>query len=247
MIRTEGLTKSFSGFHAIDGVDFAVEESELRSIIGPNGAGKTTFFNLISGALEPTEGTIHFRGDNVTGAPPYELAEKGIARSFQVSNLFDGMTVLENIQLGLIATKRDSLSLGYVFSDVRRDKELEANAYAIAEEVELVAEAEKTVDELAHGKKRKLEIAIALSVDPALLLLDEPAAGLTTEETSELIDTIEGIATDHTIILVEHDVDLVLGISDTISVLHDGQILAEGPPGEIREDVRVQEVYLGGH
>lgn len=246
VLTTEAITKKFGGFTAIDNVDFTVDDSELRSIIGPNGAGKTTFFNMLSGTFSPSTGQILFKGENITGLRPDQIAERGLARSFQINNLFDDMSVMENIRLGVQAAHRDRFSLSFAVSDIDNDDTLKEEAYAIAEEVDLGDVADVTIDELAYGQKRKLEIAIALSLDPEVLLLDEPAAGLTTTETVDLVKTIEKISSDRTILLVEHDVELVLELSDSISVLHKGQIIAEGSPKEIQNDETVKEVYLGG-
>jgi len=246
IFRTEGLTKKFDGFVAVDDVDFEIEEGELRALIGPNGAGKTTFFNMLSGTYAPTSGKIYIRDEDITGLQPYQIVRKGLARSFQISNLFDGLTVMENLRLGVQSVRRRSLSVSFAFSDIDDDEEIRDRAYTIAEQVDLDADADKPVSDLAHGQKRKLEIGIALSLEPELLLLDEPAAGLTTSETDTLMDTIESIADDRTVLLIEHDMEMVTSISDTISVLHNGQLIAEDTPDQIKRNEEVQKVYLGG-
>ncbi|WP_233255109.1 ABC transporter ATP-binding protein [Halopenitus persicus] len=246
VLSTDGLTKSFSGFLAIDNVDFAIEHGELRALIGPNGAGKTTFFNLLSGTFSPTEGTIEVKGEDVTGKQPHQIVDHGIARSFQISNLFDGMTVMENLRLGVLSTRTDGFSLSFLASDIENDERVKSQAYEVARQVDLGDAADAEVSELSHGQKRKLEIGIALSLDPELLLLDEPAAGLTTDETMELVDTIRSVSDDRTILLIEHDMELVHDLADTISVLHHGELIAEGDPTDVRENSQVQNVYLGG-
>jgi branched-chain amino acid transport system ATP-binding protein len=245
LLRTEGLTKQFGGLVAVDDVDFALEEGELRCVIGPNGAGKTTFFNLLTGGLEPTEGAIYLGDENLVGKSPREILGEGMARSFQISQLFDGLTVMENLRLGLLGTTSGKLSPSFALSNVDDDEELKAEAYRIAERVNLGDVADEEVSSLPHGRKRNLELGIALSTGSQVLLLDEPAAGLTTSETQELIELIEDIAEDHTILLVEHDMNVVMGIAERITVLHNGRILAEGTPEEIREHDAVKEVYLG--
>lgn len=245
VLRTEGLTKEFGGLTAVEDVDFELEEGELHCIIGPNGAGKTTFFNLISGGLDPTDGTVYLGGENVVDKGPIEILDHGLARSFQISQLFNGLTVMQNIRLGLLGAMERRSLFWFLFSNIEDDEELKEEAYAIAERVGLGEEADKKVSELAHGKKRNLEIALALSTGAEVLLLDEPAAGLTTAETESLMDLITDIAEDRTILLVEHDMHLVMGIAETITVLHNGRVLAQGPPEEIREDQTVKEVYLG--
>jgi len=240
------LTKRFGGLTAVDDVDFTLDEGELRCIIGPNGAGKTTFFNLISGGLHPTEGAVYLRDENIVGKPPRDVLELGLARSFQISQLFNGLTVMENLRLGLIGANRNrERSISFFLSELDRDENLKEEAYRMAERVNLGEEADKRVDALAHGKKRNLEIGIVLSSGASVILLDEPAAGLTTGETGEIMELIQEIAEDHSILLVEHDMDLVMSIAQTISVLHNGRLLAEGTPEEIRENPTVREVYLG--
>jgi branched-chain amino acid transport system ATP-binding protein len=245
LLRTEGLTKQFGGLVAVDGVDFSLEEGELRCVIGPNGAGKTTFFNLLTGALEPTEGSVYLGDENIVGKEPREILKQGMARSFQISQLFNGLTVMENIRLGLLGTKRNQASPSFVLSNLENDEELKAEAYEIAERVNLGDVADDKVSALPHGRKRNLELGVALSTDSKVLLLDEPAAGLTTEETRELVGLIEDLAEDQTILLVEHDMDVVMGIAERITVLHNGQIIAEGTPEEIQQNETVKEVYLG--
>lgn len=246
ILETNGLTKNFGGLTAVDNVDFTLEEGELRCLIGPNGAGKTTFFNLLSGAFAPTSGTILYENKDITSNEPYEILDTGIARSFQISQVFDGLSVMRNLRLGLIAQDSKPTKPSYFLSNVDNDTELTERAYDLADRVELGDIADRKVEELAHGQKRNLEIGLALSTGADVLLLDEPAAGLTVSETQELMELIQSIAEEKTILLIEHDMELVMGISQRISVLHDGRILAEGTPADIRNDETVREVYLGG-
>jgi branched-chain amino acid transport system ATP-binding protein len=245
VLRTEGLTKEFGGLTAVEDVDFELEENELHCIIGPNGAGKTTFFNLITGGLEPTEGSVYLSGEDIVGKPPREIVEQGLARSFQISQLFNGLTVMENIRLALLGSRERGSIFKFLFSNIDNDEELKEEAYAIAERVELGDEADKKVSSLAHGKKRNLEIGVALSTGADVLLLDEPAAGLTTAETEALMDLIRNIGEEKTILLVEHDMNLVMGLAEEITVLHNGRVLAQGSPDTIRSNETVKEVYLG--
>lgn len=245
LLRTDGLTKKFGGLVAVDAVDFSLEEGELHCIIGPNGAGKTTFFNLITGGLEPTEGSVYLGDEDIVGKSPIEILDHGLARSFQISQLFNGLTVMENIRLGLLGTQVDRSPFWYAFSNLEKDEELKERAYRIAERVNLGEEADMEVDTLAHGKKRNLEIGVALSTGAEVLLLDEPAAGLTTSETENLMDLITNLGQERTILLVEHDMDLVMKLAEKITVLHNGAVLAQGSPQDIRNDETVKEVYLG--
>jgi branched-chain amino acid transport system ATP-binding protein len=245
LLQTEGLTKEFGGLVAVDDVDFRLEAGELRCVIGPNGAGKTTFFNLLTGGLEPTAGSVYLGDENVVGKSPQEILERGLARSFQISQLFNDLTVMENIRLGILGSSRERLRPSFIFSRIESDEELKEEAYRIAERVNLGDVADEKVSSLPHGRKRNLELGIALSTGAKVLLLDEPAAGLTTSETEELIELIEDLSADFTILLVEHDMNVVMGIAERITVLHNGQIIAEGTPEEIQEDETVKEVYLG--
>lgn len=245
VLRTEGLTKEFGGLTAVEDVDFELEENELHCIIGPNGAGKTTFFNLITGGLKPTDGAVYLSGENIVGKEPREIVKQGLARSFQISQLFNGLTVMENIRLALLGARERKSVFKFLFSNIENDEELKEEAYDIVEYVRLEDEADKEVSSLAHGKKRNLEIGVALSTGADVLLLDEPAAGLTTAETEELMDLIREIGQDRTILLVEHDMNLVMGLAETITVLHNGRVLAQGSPETIRSNETVKEVYLG--
>lgn len=245
LLRTEGLTKRFGGLTAVDDVDFTLQKGELRCVIGPNGAGKTTFFNLLSGGLEPTEGSIYLEDEDIVGQSPDEILERGVARSFQISQLFNGLTVMENIRLGLLGAEDDRSFLSFALSNIDDDEELKEEAYRIADQVNLAESADKTVDALAHGQKRNLEIGMVLSTGADVLLLDEPAAGLTTSETEGIMELITDITDECTVLLIEHDMDLVMGISDQITVLHNGRILAEGTAEAIQNNQTVKEVYLG--
>jgi branched-chain amino acid transport system ATP-binding protein len=241
LLRTEGLTRSFGTLLAVDGVAVSVHRGELRSIIGPNGAGKTTFFRLISGEMVPSAGRIWFDGREITGLPQHAVARLGIAKSYQITNVFPHLTVLENVRVAVQGPARafDFWSRADRLGGVRERAEALLRTVGLAEKAELLAA------HLSHGEKRHLEIGIALASDPALLLLDEPTAGMSPEETDETMGLIRELAAGRTIVLVEHKMKLVMRISDRITVLHQGQVLAEGTPDEIRANEAVQQTYLG--
>jgi len=248
MLRTSGLTKEFGGLTAVDDVDFALESGELCSLIGPNGAGKTTFFNLLTGVLTPTRGTIEVRaGDgwrDITGATPYETAALGLHRSYQITNVFPTSTVLENVRIAAQAASDDGRKL-WRNADAFEDHIEEA--HRILDRVDLAHEADTPAESLSHGAKRQLEVAIALAGDAEVLLLDEPNAGVSSESVDRIIDLIEDVATDHAVLLVEHNMDIVMNVSDRVVVLNQGAVIAEGSPDEVQGDPAVQEAYLGGY
>ena len=265
LLETEGLTKRFGGITAVNGVDFALEAGELCSIIGPNGAGKTTFFNLLTGVLEPSDGRIRFDPPggadstgsggagptgsdsalDITAASPDETALAGIHRSYQITNLFPTLTVLENVRVAAQASRgNDSWKL---WRNVADFEDHYAEATAILERIGLAGEAETVTENLSHGEKRSLEIGVALAGDPDLLLLDEPTAGVSSEGVDEVVALIEDVAADHSVMLIEHNMEVVMDISDRIAVLHRGELIADGPPEDVRGDEAVQEAYLGGY
>ncbi len=245
LLETKNLKKYFGGLKAVDGIDFSVQEEGLISIIGPNGAGKTTFFNLISGIMKPTEGRVFFQGRNITGWPPHRLAGMGLGRSYQITNIFPLLTVLENVRIACQSAGSDN----YKFWQHHKSFSVyEEKAQEILKRVYLAGREQQLAMHLPHGDKRKLEVAIALAREPTLLLLDEPTAGISTEELPELTALIQEIKElgKQQILLVEHRMDVVTAISDRITVLNRGVILAEGTPDEIMENQEVQEAYLGG-
>ena len=241
LLRTEKLVRAYGSLFAVNGVDFAVREGELRSIIGPNGAGKTTFFRLISGEVAPTSGRIWFREHEVTGMPQHAIARLGIAKSYQITSIFPHLTVFENVRVAAQGAARG-------FDFWRRADSL-TNARVRADEmlttVGLAPKARLLAAQLSHGEQRHLELAIALAANPVLLLLDEPTAGMSPEETDETMVLISELRAGRTIVLVEHKMKLVMKISDRITVLHQGQVLADGTPEEIRANEVVQRTYLG--
>jgi branched-chain amino acid transport system ATP-binding protein len=247
MLRTAGLTRRFGGLVAVDDVDFRLGD-ELCSLIGPNGAGKTTFFDLLTGALAPSDGTIELRdGDgwvDVTGASPHEVAARGVHRSYQVTNVFPTLSVAENVRVAVQAATDDATTF-WRHSDAFDAHHEEAAR--ILERVGLADRADRPAEALSHGAKRQLEVAIALAGDPDVLLLDEPNAGVSSESVGDIIDLIEDVATDHAVLLVEHNMDIVMEVSDRVVVLHQGSVIADGTPGDVRGDSAVQRAYLGDY
>lgn len=240
LLETYGLSREFGGLIAVNGVDFQVRRGELRAVIGPNGAGKTTFFNMLSGALSPSSGRILFKGRDITGLPAHEISRLGIARSYQVTNIFGELTVFENVRIAA-----QSRSTTYTFwKDAERLEEVSRRAEDIIRLLGLETKAHLPAATLSHGEQRYLEIGIALATEPEFLLLDEPTAGMSPEETRETAAFIRRLAGQVTIVLVEHDMEVVMGISDRVTVLNYGQVLAEGTPAEIRENPDVRRVYL---
>jgi branched-chain amino acid transport system ATP-binding protein len=246
MLQISSLTKDFGGFVAINDVDFELEAGAMHAIIGPNGAGKTTFFNLITGHLEPSHGTVTFEGKLLTGMAPHQIVKLGLARSFQRINIYPRMTVFENVQVALMA--RDGLHLNlFRFGPLQNRDETGELLHLVG----LDAEAHEVAGELAYGKQKQLELAISLAANPRLLLLDEPTAGMSPQETAEAMQLIKSIteARGLTLLFTEHDMTVVFGIADRISVLHHGEFIAHGEPEAVRADPEVRQVYLGesGH
>jgi branched-chain amino acid transport system ATP-binding protein len=244
LLQTRELTRHFGGLAALNRVGLSIEPGEVRSIIGPNGAGKTTLFNLITGALTPTAGRIVFKGRDITGLAPPGIFRLGIVRSFQISQVFPKLTVRENVALMAWGRARRS---GSPFARARATAdEVNRRVDAVLDQVHLAERPDQLAGTLAHGDRRLLEIAMALAADPELLLLDEPTAGMAPEETQQTARLLRRLAPALTLVIVEHDMSVVMAISDRISVLHRGQVLAEGPPAEIRANPEVRAVYLGG-
>lgn len=240
-LRTAGLARRFGDFTALDGVDITVPRGQLRGIIGPNGAGKTTLFNLLSGLLKPTAGEIWFDGLEITGLPAHRVARRGMARTLQIASAFESLTVLENAVGAVNGTKPLLTPLG----SYHRDEPTRSRAMASLERVGIRDLADTRVGDLSHGDARLLELALAMASDPDLLLLDEPTAGLAPGEVDDLTDLIRDIAAEVTVLLVEHNMDVVMDVADRLTVLNQGTVLAEGTPAAIRENDRVRDVYFG--
>jgi len=250
MLQVEAVHKSFGDFTAVYGANLTVEQSELVAVIGPNGAGKTTLFNLISGQLKADKGKIAFKGEEINGLPPYEICKRGIGRSFQIVNIFRRLTVFENVQVAVLSQQRQSSNL---FSPAQNLAVEET--HGILESVGLSDKASNIAGSLSHGDQKILEIAIALGNEPELLILDEPTAGMSPEETAATMELIKGLGRRPspikpegrglTILFCEHDMEVVFDIAQSIMVMHHGQTLIQGKPEEVRRNKAVQEAYLG--
>ena len=240
MLRTEGLTVRFGGLTALGNVNFAINPGEIRAIIGPNGAGKSTFFNCLTGVLRPTAGRVLFRGDDITGLSPDRISKKGIARSYQITNILPNATTLENVRIAA-QSRRHGWSM---LKHHRAYTDIIEKAEAVLASVGLLDKADELAANLSHGQQRNLEIGIALATEPQLLCLDEPTAGMSAAETHDTMQLVRRIAKDLTILIVEHDMQVIMELAHRITVLHYGAILAEGTPAEIQNNPRVLEVYL---
>jgi branched-chain amino acid transport system ATP-binding protein len=240
VLRTEGLTIRFGGLTALNNVNFEIRRGEIRAIIGPNGAGKSTFFNCLTGVLRPTSGRIVFNGEEIAGLPPNLISRKGIARSYQITNIMPNATVLENVRIAAQSRRHGWSMLRHytAFPDIME------KAQAVLASVGLAAKADELAANLSHGEQRNLEIGIALATEPQLLCLDEPTAGMSAAETHGTMELVRRIAKNLTTVIVEHDMQVVMELCDRITVLHYGEILADGTPKEIQDNARVQEVYL---
>jgi branched-chain amino acid transport system ATP-binding protein len=241
ILRTTGVSKSFGKFLALNNITAEFERGAITSIIGPNGAGKSTYFNLLSGAFAPSRGRVEFEGRDVTHLPQHRFAHLGIAKSFQITNIFPQLTVRENVRVGLQAF----VSRYDIWRPRASLPGLIERADALLAMVGLQDRRERRASDLAHGEQRALEIGMALAANPKLLLLDEPTAGMSPEETRVMMDLIVKLAGERTVILVEHKMKLVMGISQRVMVLHHGELLAQGTPAEVRQNDQVKRVYLG--
>jgi branched-chain amino acid transport system ATP-binding protein len=236
------LSKNFGAVRAVDGVNLEIGDGHVHSLIGPNGAGKTTVFNCISGFLQPAGGRVILNGLEVTAWPPHRLVAAGLARTFQITKIFGGLTVLENVVLATQSRLGANLR---VWHRAQSAAEAQDSAYEVLDMLGLGAQARANADHLAHGDKRILEIAIALALQPKVLLMDEPTAGMSPGETERIGSLIRGISRRSTVLLVEHDMEMVLGISDAITVMTQGRVIASGTPNAISRDPIVQDAYLG--
>ncbi|RTL48986.1 MAG: ABC transporter ATP-binding protein [Bradyrhizobiaceae bacterium] len=241
LLSVDDIGRSFGGFKALEGITASFEPNKVTAVIGPNGAGKSTFFNVLSGVLTPTSGRISFKGADLTGTPQHRFVHLGIARSYQITNIFPLLTVHENVRVAAQALR----SRYDIWSHRGRLHELDEKADAALNAVGLQGRRNTTAKFLAHGQQRALEIAVALVADPELLLLDEPTAGMGPEETKDMVALIERLAAQRTILLVEHKMKMILGLSDRILVLHHGRLIADGSPQHIQADPEVRRVYLG--
>jgi branched-chain amino acid transport system ATP-binding protein len=242
MLEVRDVTKSFDGFFAVSGVSFTVPQGSISAIIGPNGAGKTTLFNLITGHLRPTDGRVVFKGRDVTGIAPHDLCRLGMGRSFQRTNIFPKLTVFENVQAAFVSHRGRGWNLLSPVDRLYRDE-----TAALLDAVGLLDRAGEVSGYLSHGAQKQLELGIALALEPEILLLDEPTAGMSATETHEAIALIERMARERhlTLLFTEHDMEVVFSISHRITVLHQGKVIADGAPEDVRRDPEVRRVYLG--
>jgi len=242
ILETKGLTKEFRGFVAVNGVDLRIKRGEIHALIGPNGAGKTTCFNLLTKFLSPTSGTIKFNGIDITGERPAQIARRGVIRSFQISAVFPHLTVLENVRIGL--QRKTGLSFHF-WQSTKRLAALDEPARALLEQVDLGAFANETTVNLPYGRKRALEIATTLALEPELLLLDEPTQGMGHEDVDRVKHLIKQVSAGRSILMVEHNLSVVADLSDSITVLARGAVLAQGDYATVSRDERVITAYMG--
>jgi len=244
ILQTQGLRKEYGALVAVADVSIEIEENTLHSIIGPNGAGKTTLFNMLSGTVKPTAGSVVYRGEDITALPVYRTIRKGIGRSYQITNVFPNLSVFENIRLAAQSLRTNSFRF---LRSIETIIDVNERTEEVLERVGLTGDALKLARVLPHGDQRKLELGMILAPDPEVLLLDEPTAGMASNQVPELIDLITDIqvAGDKTVVLVEHNMNVVMSASDRITVVHHGTVLAEGTPAEIAANDAVQEAYLG--
>ena len=241
-LRTQGLSKRWGAFDANRDVSLMFAPGARHALIGPNGAGKTTFINLLTGVYPPTAGDVFLNDAKITGLPQYERVKRGMTRTFQINTLFPGLTVLESVVLAICERQGRA---GIPYRTVAQQREAADEGNALLETLQLTRERDETTRNLAYGKQRLLEIALALATQPKILLLDEPAAGIPTGESAELFGVISNLPRDVTVLFIEHDMDLVFRFAERITVMVAGKVLTEGTPAEIAADPRVKEVYLG--
>ncbi len=241
ILRLSGVGRRFGGVHAVRGVELEVRPGERRAILGPNGAGKTTLFNLISGEFPPTTGSVELFGVDVTRAPARKRARMGLSRTFQTSRLFLGLSVEDNLYLSILGVEQGHFRL----VKNKHDAEMREKARAMADAVGLENVLDVLVSELSHGEQRQLEVGMARASDPKLMMLDEPAAGLSRAERVRLTETLQKLDPEITLILIEHDMDVALRVAEWVTMMHDGRVIVEGTPDEIRANQTVHDLYLG--
>jgi len=244
LLETRSLKKSFGALVAVNGVNLDIEAGTLHSIIGPNGAGKTTLFNLLTGTFPPSAGTIAFDGKDITGTPAHRVAHLGLARSYQRTTVFPAFSLLDNVWVAAFACS--ARKKNFLWNKTDEYADVTDRALRALKDVGLENKANQLAREISHGEQRQLELAIALAAAPRVLLLDEPAAGLSPEETRRMVALVRSLKGRYTIVLIEHKMDIIMSVSDRISVMHFGSLIAEGTPGEIQKNPDVRRAYLGG-
>ena len=242
ILETKDLQHSFGSLKVLFGVDLQITEGERHAVIGPNGAGKTTLFNTITGTYYPTKGKVFFKGKDITGFPPHKLARIGIGRSFQITSTFTNLTAFQNIRLAILS--KDGIRFN-LFHRVDKMKKITQETDEMLKRINLYEDRNTLAANLSYGKSRALEISMAMATDPELILLDEFAAGMSKEETQDAVSLIRNLTEGKTVVIIEHDMDVVFNLADRITVLHYGKILATGTPAEIRNNQDVKDAYLG--
>jgi branched-chain amino acid transport system ATP-binding protein len=242
ILETKGLYHDFSGLQVLFDINLQVQEGERHAVIGPNGAGKTTLFNVITGTYHPSRGQVFFKGKEITGARPHQLSRLGMGRSFQITSTFNRLTAFQNIRLAILSKKGIRFQL---FRKVDKMQDITKETDEVLRRINLDRERDIPAGVLSYGKHRSLEISLALATDPDLIMLDEPTAGMSRDETHYAVELIRRLTVGKTVVIIEHDMDVVFSLADRITVLHYGQILAVGPPVEIRQNQAVKDAYLG--
>ena len=244
ILETKSLSKSFGALAAVNSVSLSIEAGSLHSIIGPNGAGKTTLFNLLTGTFPPTSGKIVFDRKDITGTPASRIAHLGLARSYQRTTVFPAFSLFDNVWVAAFATGKSWN--GLMWKSAAEFSEVSERANQALRDVGLEGKSNQLAREISHGEQRQLELALALAGNPRVLLLDEPAAGLSPEETRRMVALVRALKGRYTIVLIEHKMDIIMSVSDRISVMHFGSLIAEGTPAEIQKNAEVRRAYLGG-
>ena len=242
ILELKDIYKDFDGLEVLFGINLSIKEGERHAIIGPNGAGKSTLFNLITGKYLPSRGQIFFRGQDITGNSPFKLNRSGVARSFQITNIFRTMTVFQNLRNAVLSRNKIRYNM---FSRLSRMDEINSQTEKMLGQIGLLDRKDAIAGELSYGQQRALEIGLTIATDPELILLDEPTAGMSSEETREAVKLIERVTEGKTLVIVEHDMEVVFSIANRISVIYYGEVLASGPPEEIRNEQKVKDAYLG--
>ena len=242
ILELQGIYKDFEGLEVLFGINLGVQQGERHAIIGPNGAGKSTIFNIITGKYLPSKGKVFFKGMDVTGTSPYKLNRHGLARSFQITNIFRTMTVFQNVRNAILSRNKIRYNL---FSRLDRMKNIQEQTEKVLEQIGLQDRKDVLAGLLSYGQQRALEIGLTIATEPELILLDEPTAGMSSEETREAVKLIGRVTQGKTLIIVEHDMEVVFSLADRITVIYYGEILASGPPDEIRQNQKVKDAYLG--